>query len=212
MIDVQDQASARVAARDELFAESQGLEDLERAGLYRERTGLARAIPQTIDDAEASTERGKLSRQRQAGRPRTHDQHVEIGRSIHSRTHKVLARLTYQSPLMYRPGMNTATEHDLDLLLARLKAIADETRLRILSLLAGGERCVCELQDELDAGQSLLSHHLKALKDAGLVTDRRSGRWVHYTLNREALHEIENFVRTTRTAEQPVRLTAPCCE
>jgi ArsR family transcriptional regulator len=108
--------------------------------------------------------------------------------------------------------MNSATEHDLDRLLARLKAMADEKRLRILSLLAGGERCVCELQDELDAGQSLLSHHLKALKDAGLVTDRRSGRWVHYALNRDALLEIEDFVRSTRAAEDPVRLTARCCD
>ena len=108
--------------------------------------------------------------------------------------------------------MNPATEHDVDLLLARLKAIADEKRLRILSLLAGGERCVCELQDALEAGQSLLSHHLKALKDAGLVTDRRSGRWVHYTLNRDALLEIEDFVRSTRTAAEPLRLTVPCCD
>jgi ArsR family transcriptional regulator len=108
--------------------------------------------------------------------------------------------------------MNAATEHDLDHLLGRLKAIADEKRLRILSLLAGGERCVCELQAELDAGQSLLSHHLKALKDAGLVRDRRAGRWVHYALNRDALQEIEDFMRITRTAEQPVRLTAPCCD
>jgi len=108
--------------------------------------------------------------------------------------------------------MKAAIEHDLDRLLARLKAIADEKRLRILSLLAGGERCVCELQDELDAGQSLLSHHLKALKDAGLVRDRRDGRWVHYAIDREALQEIEDFIRFTRTAETPIRLTAPCCD
>lgn len=93
-----------------------------------------------------------------------------------------------------------------------LRAVADEKRLRIVSLLAGGERCVCELQDELAAGQSLLSHHLKALKDADLVTDRRSGRWVHYALNRDALREIEDFIHSTRMAEEPVRLAAPCCD
>jgi ArsR family transcriptional regulator len=108
--------------------------------------------------------------------------------------------------------MTIAAEHDLDIILGRLKAIADEKRLRILSLLAGGERCVCELQDELDAGQSLLSHHLKALKDAGLVTDRRDGRWIHYSLNRRALGEIEAFLRFTRVAREPVRLSAPCCD
>lgn len=110
------------------------------------------------------------------------------------------------------PFMVAAAEYDLDVILGRLKAIADEKRLRILSLLAGGERCVCELQDELETGQSLLSHHLKALKDAGLVTDRRDGRWIHYSLNREVLREVEAFLRFTRVAREPVRLAGPCCD
>ncbi|HXG45140.1 MAG TPA: metalloregulator ArsR/SmtB family transcription factor [Gemmatimonadales bacterium] len=61
-------------------------------------------------------------------------------------------------------------------------ALSDETRLRILGLLGRGERCVCELTAALDAGQSRLSFHLKVLKDAGLVEDRREGRWVYYAL------------------------------
>jgi len=65
-------------------------------------------------------------------------------------------------------------------------ALSDETRLEIVRLLSHGERCVCELQDVLDAAQSRLSFHLKTLKDAGLVSDRREGRWVYYTLNRDA--------------------------
>src|ERR671917_2795319 len=74
---------------------------------------------------------------------------------------------------------------------ARLcRALADENRLRIVELLTSGERCVCELTTALDLGQSLLSHHLKTLKDAGLVTDRRDGRWVYYTLNCDALDEL----------------------
>jgi ArsR family transcriptional regulator, arsenate/arsenite/antimonite-responsive transcriptional repressor len=74
---------------------------------------------------------------------------------------------------------------------ARLcRALSDENRLRIVEMLTAGERCVCELTAALDLGQSLLSHHLKTLKDAGLVTDRRDGRWVHYTLNCEALNEL----------------------
>lgn len=90
--------------------------------------------------------------------------------------------------------------------LTRLKAIADERRLRILSLLAAGERCVCELQEALDAGQSLLSFHLKTLKDAGLVTDRREGRWVYYELSRDGVEEIEGFLRGLRTgAATPYR-------
>jgi len=77
-----------------------------------------------------------------------------------------------------------------ELLLQRFQAVAEETRFRILRLLASGERCVCELQDELDAAQSRLSFHLKKLKDAGLVTDRREGRWVYYTAVPEALEEM----------------------
>lgn len=68
-------------------------------------------------------------------------------------------------------------------------ALSDETRLGILARLTHGERCVCELTDELDAAQSRLSFHLKVLKDAGLVTDRREGRWMYYTLNQDVLAE-----------------------
>lgn len=68
-------------------------------------------------------------------------------------------------------------------------ALSDETRLGILARLTHGERCVCELTDELDAAQSRLSFHLKVLKDAGLVTDRRDGRWMYYTLNQDVLSE-----------------------
>jgi ArsR family transcriptional regulator len=74
---------------------------------------------------------------------------------------------------------------------ARLcRALADENRLRIVEMLSSGERCVCDLTSALDLGQSLLSHHLKTLKDAGLVTDRRDGRWVYYTLSCDALEEL----------------------
>jgi len=86
--------------------------------------------------------------------------------------------------------MATATAHDLDLVTRRLKALSDPHRLRILDRLRGGERCVCELTDVLDAGQSLLSFHLKVLKDADLVADRREGRWMHYRLNGRALEEL----------------------
>ncbi len=59
-------------------------------------------------------------------------------------------------------------------------ALSDPTRLRILEWLTAGERCVCELQDRMDAAQSRLSFHLKTLRDAGLITARRAGRWMFY--------------------------------
>ncbi len=67
------------------------------------------------------------------------------------------------------------------------QALSDPTRLEIVARLRQGERCVCDLQDLLDAAQSRLSFHLKVLRECGLVTDRREGRWVYYTLNAEAL-------------------------
>ncbi|HEU4748812.1 MAG TPA: metalloregulator ArsR/SmtB family transcription factor [Gemmatimonadaceae bacterium] len=73
-------------------------------------------------------------------------------------------------------------------------ALSDETRLEIVDMLRSGERCVCDLTDALDAAQSRLSFHLKVLKDAGIVRDRKEGRWVHYELDREAFDEIEELV------------------
>lgn len=76
----------------------------------------------------------------------------------------------------------------------RFRAIGEETRLRIIAMLRGGERCVCELQDELGVAQSRLSFHLKKLKEAGVVSDRRAGRWVYYRLVPEALEEMRAFL------------------
>ena len=89
--------------------------------------------------------------------------------------------------------MATSTT-DTAALLERFQAVAEETRFEIVRLLAGGERCVCELQDELDAAQSRLSFHLKKLKDAGVISDRRDGRWVYYSLVPDALEEMRSFL------------------
>ncbi len=72
-------------------------------------------------------------------------------------------------------------------------ALSDETRLAVLERLRGGERCVCDLMDLLATGQSRLSFHLKVLKDAGLVRDRRDGRWIHYSLNPETLELVRDY-------------------
>src|SRR5215212_2605693 len=72
-------------------------------------------------------------------------------------------------------------------------ALSDETRLSILEMLRGGERCVCDLQDELEAAQSRLSFHLRVLKDAGLVADRREGRWSYYSIIPDALAEVHDL-------------------
>ena len=63
------------------------------------------------------------------------------------------------------------------------KALWDEKRLRILSLLRQGERCACVLLEDLNLSQPTLSHHMKILCDARLVTGRKEGKWVYYSLN-----------------------------
>ncbi len=62
------------------------------------------------------------------------------------------------------------------------KALADETRLRILNLIAHRELCVCQIVDVLELGQSKVSRHLAHLRNAGLVSDRRDGLWMYYSL------------------------------
>jgi ArsR family transcriptional regulator len=63
------------------------------------------------------------------------------------------------------------------------KALSDETRLRIIKLLAQGELCVCDITAALDMVQPKVSFHLSALKEAGLIKDRKSGKWIHYSLS-----------------------------
>lgn len=93
------------------------------------------------------------------------------------------------------------------------RALADPTRLLILERLRMGERCVCDLQDLLDAAQSRLSFHLKVLKDAGMVTDRREGRWVYYTLVPGPLAESAALLQELVTSKAlPLAPTGGCCE
>ncbi len=94
-------------------------------------------------------------------------------------------------------------------------ALSDDTRLAVLRMLGGGERCVCDLQNALDVAQSRLSFHLKVLKDAGLVHDRRDGRWSYYALRPDALTEAHDIVHALATAG-PVNAPPPaalgrCC-
>lgn len=113
---------------------------------------------------------------------------------------------------MYHPGMTTTTSSPAALQGAAklFRALSDEKRLRILDLLRGGEMCVCDLQDAMDAGQSLLSFHLKALREAGLVTDRREGRWAYYRLDPDAFALVAELAESARAdAEQAG--SVPCC-
>ena len=67
-------------------------------------------------------------------------------------------------------------------LLTGFKAFSDETRLRILTLLQAGERCVCEIVAALQMDQPRVSFHLKVLKKAGILKERKEERWIHYSI------------------------------
>jgi ArsR family transcriptional regulator len=90
-------------------------------------------------------------------------------------------------------------------------ALSDETRLRIVQLLSHGERCVCELTDVLDSAQSRLSFHLKTLKDAGLVEDRREGRWTYYRLRPGVLEDMGEFLTAVGPGKHAGSCSKACC-
>ncbi|MEV4129257.1 metalloregulator ArsR/SmtB family transcription factor [Nocardia sp. NPDC049707] len=80
------------------------------------------------------------------------------------------------------------------------KALSDPIRLRVLSAIAaraGGEACVCDVSDGLDVTQPTISHHLKVLREAGLVTSERRASWVYYRVVPHALHRLSAVLDAT---------------
>jgi ArsR family transcriptional regulator len=105
--------------------------------------------------------------------------------------------------------MAVGTHNRTDRAVELFHALSDETRLQIIELLRKGERCVCELTDSLDAAQSRLSFHLRVLRDAGIVRDRKDGRWVYYELDPEVFEETESLVSELKPRALAVRQN--CC-
>ncbi|MFI6581824.1 ArsR/SmtB family transcription factor [Embleya sp. NPDC050493] len=88
---------------------------------------------------------------------------------------------------------------DAETLATTLKAVADPTRLQLLSLIAaapGGEACVCDLADSLGLCQPTISHHLKLLVDAGLLTKDKRGTWAWFTLVHDRLGLVGSILKT----------------
>ncbi|NKY42209.1 ArsR/SmtB family transcription factor [Nocardia cerradoensis] len=93
-----------------------------------------------------------------------------------------------------RPVVGAEAAHDLA---AMFKALGDPVRLRVLSAIAaraGGEACVCDISDGLDVTQPTISHHLKVLREAGLVTGERRASWVYYRVIPEALQRLSDLL------------------
>jgi len=94
---------------------------------------------------------------------------------------------------------------------AVFRALCDENRLRILEMLRSGEMCACKLLENLDIGQSTLSHHMKILCDAGIVAGRADGKWTHYRISRDGAARDAQLL-TLYTAAQATPSAAACCE
>ena len=75
-----------------------------------------------------------------------------------------------------------------------LKVVAEENRLKILCMLRAGEKCVCDIWQFLDLPQNLASHHLKVLKDFGLVEDRKEGLRVYYSINKKEINKYNSLL------------------
>ena len=91
--------------------------------------------------------------------------------------------------------MSAAASLDVRPVSRFFKALADETRLRIVALLAHGELCVCHLHEALGLSQPNVSRHLAILRAAGIVEDRREGKWIHYRLVRHGDPDCERLLR-----------------
>ncbi|MDJ0396564.1 metalloregulator ArsR/SmtB family transcription factor [Rhodococcus sp. G-MC3] len=100
------------------------------------------------------------------------------------------------TPLVHEP-LSADRSGDL----ARMfKALGDPVRLRLLSLVAsheGGEACVCDISPTFDVSQPTISHHLKVLRDAGLLDSERRGTWVYYWVVPSALQQLSSLLAAT---------------
>lgn len=92
--------------------------------------------------------------------------------------------------------------------LQALQALAEPNRSRIVELLGHGEHCVCDVGGALELSSALVSHHLRVLRVAGLVNERRDGRWVHYSLDTERLARVRATLVTLLT---PTEAASAAC-
>lgn len=97
------------------------------------------------------------------------------------------------------------------------KALGDPARLKIVCMVAeAGDLCVCRIVEALEMGQPAVSHHLAKLKYAGVLSSRKEGQWVYYSLNtnvlaHDALSFLEDLVKAARQAYAEESLTPACC-
>lgn len=94
-----------------------------------------------------------------------------------------------------------------------LKALADETRLKIIDMLSCGELCACKILEQFSITQPTLSYHMKILTECGIVLARRDGAWMHYSLCRERADELTEYLETLMSPKPDCICTkGGCCD
>jgi DNA-binding transcriptional ArsR family regulator len=96
----------------------------------------------------------------------------------------------------------------MDSLVILLKAVADETRLKLIDLLSTQDLCVGALADRLGISSAAVSQHLQVMRKAGLVRGEKRGYWTHYSVERQALKEV--IKRFAEVADRPAAVQAKC--
>ena len=93
------------------------------------------------------------------------------------------------------------------------KALGDENRLKIISLLTNGEKCACDLLEKFQITQPTLSHHMKILSDCELVKSRKSGKWMIYEINCCRFKEFKQYFEEIQCWKDKVPATdgEKCC-
>lgn len=91
-----------------------------------------------------------------------------------------------------------------------LKALSDPNRLVIIDFLKNGERCACQILDQLKISQPTLSHHMGILSNANIVNCRKDGKWMHYSLNREKFVELKNLMESYTNMQGDDNPGDPC--
>jgi DNA-binding transcriptional ArsR family regulator len=100
---------------------------------------------------------------------------------------------------------------DIESPVGRLKALAEPLRWRIVELLAGEELCVCHLAEDLGVAQPLVSHHLKVLREAGVVESEKWRYWTYYRLRGDTLHLLgERIAALSACCPAPGDARRPC--
>lgn len=106
--------------------------------------------------------------------------------------------------------MKDTVKPDREAVARIFKAFCDPNRIRVLELLQAGEMCACKILEELNIGQPTLSHHMKILCEAGIVSARKEGKWSHYSLNPEGFSRASGILSSL--CPLPVKNTVPVQE